>query len=190
MESWRVFLDLIKNVPELHKHTDLIQINLRLLRCPKKELVVQELRALEKPLHALIDEAARMRLAALHVEVQQIQSEIDPDDWKRLCVVVMGPPMPREGELSMQYFEKILKTTASPKKCPYARALTSTAHLYGKQRLIYAESIYEEDKALDLVTTHICDEEVGRALLNDESAMRADVLKDAAKNCLKEMFPD
>ncbi len=141
-------------------------------------------------MHALINEAARIRLAALHVEVQQIQSKIDSDDWKRLCVVVMGPPMPREGELSMQYFEKILKTTASTKQCPYARALTSTTHLYGKQRLIYAESIYEEDKALDLVATHICDEELGQVLLNDESAMRADILKDAAKSCLKEMLPD
>jgi hypothetical protein len=160
------------------------------MRCQKKETFAQELKAFEKPLHALIDEAAHIRITALHKEVQHIQRTIDPEDWKSLCVVVMGPPMPREGELSMQYFEKILKITASAKKCPYARALTSTAHLYGKQRLIYAESICEEDKALDLITTHICDEEVGRALLNDESAMRADVLKDAAKNCLKKMFPD
>ena len=174
----------------MHKHTDLLQTNLKLLRCSQKELFVQEIRALEKPLHALINEAARIRLAALHVEVQQIQSTIDLEDWKKVCVVVMGPPMPREGELSMQYFEKILKTTVSTKKCPYTRALTSSSHLYGKQRLIYAESIYEEDKALDLVTTHICDEEVGRVLLNDESAMRADVLQDAAKKCLKEMFSD
>jgi hypothetical protein len=163
--------------------------NIKLLRCSKNELYVQELRTIEKPLHDLINEAARIRLAALHVEVQQIQSTIDLEDWKKVCVVIMGPPMPREGELSMQYFEKILKTKASEKKCPFARALTSTAHLYNEQRLIYAESIYEEDKALDLITTHICDAEVGRALLNDESAMRADVLKDAAKSCLKEMFP-
>lgn len=141
-------------------------------------------------MHDLIDEAAQIRLAALHEEVQKIQSTINLEEWNKLCVVVMGPPMPREGELSMQYFEKILKITAGAKKCPYARALTSTAHLYGTQRLIYAESIYEEEKALDLITTHICDEEVGRALLNDESAMRADVLKDSAKKCLKEMFPD
>lgn len=174
----------------MHKHNALLQKSLKLLRCPQNELFTQELRTLEKPLYALIDEAARIRLTALHLEVQKIQTSIDQEGWKRLCVVVMGPPMPREGELSMQYFEKILKTTANAKKCPYARALTSTTHLYGKQRLIYAESIYEEDKALDLVTTHICDEEIGLALLNDESAMRADVLKDAAKNCLKEMFPD
>lgn len=174
----------------MRKHTDLLQTSLKVLRCSQKEIFVQEIRALEKPLHALIDEAAHIRLAALHEEVQQIQSTIDLEDWKKVCVVVMGPPMPREGELSMQYFEKILKTTVSAKKCPYTRALTGTSHLYGKQRLIYAESIYEEDKALDLVTTHICDEEIGRVLLNDESVMRADVLKDAAKSCLKEMLPD
>lgn len=174
----------------LHKHNDLLQKNLKLLKCEQKELFARELRVLEKPLHALINEAARIRLAALHKEVQKIQSTLHLEEWNKLCVIVMGPPMPREGELSMQYFEKILKTTVGAKKCPYARALTSTAHLYGTQRLIYAESIYEEDKALDLITTHICDEEVGRALLNDESAMRADVLKEAAKRRLKEMFPD
>ncbi|MEN9344037.1 MAG: hypothetical protein RLZZ453_824 [Chlamydiota bacterium] len=189
MQNWRVFLDLIKKSPTLHKYTDLLETNLRLLRCQKKELLVQELHTLEKPFHVLIEKAARIRLAALHAEVMQIRSAIDLEDWKRVCVVVMGPPMPREGELSMQYFGKILATTAFPTKCPYARALTSTVHLNGKQRLIYAESIYEEDKALDLITTHICDEEIGRVLLNDESSMRADILKQAAKGCLETMFP-
>ncbi len=102
----------------------------------------------------------------------------------------MGPPMPREGELSMQYYAKVLNPAPKTSKCPFTRALTTTAHLLGKQRLIYAESIYEEDKAIDLITTHICDEEVGKDLLNDQNAMRADLLKNAAKKYLDQLKTD
>jgi hypothetical protein len=188
-QPWRVFLNLATKTPSLHQHIQLLRKYPNLLKCPSNALFLQELKKLDGELHVLIDETARLRIAALNREVPKIQNSVDPMDWKRVCVAVMGPPMPREGELSMQYFEKILNTTTSKKKCPYQRALTSTAHLYGGQRLIYAESIYEEDKALDLITTHICDEEIGKNLLNDASAMRADLLKNAAQKHLAEMFP-
>jgi hypothetical protein len=188
-QNWRVFLELVRKTPALHQYLDLVQKYPELLRCKPKELFAQELKSLKKPLDALIAEAARIRISALHREVQEIQKGIHPEDWKKLCVAVMGPPMPREGELSMQYFEKILAIPEGKKQCPYERALTSTAHLYGGHRLIYAESIYKDDEALDLITTHICDTEVGRDVLDDPSALRADVLKNAAQKCLRESFP-
>lgn len=171
-------------MPGLCQYKGLLQKYASLLQYKSKEDLAQELKALEKPLYALVDEAARIRLSALHQEMQMIREEIDPNGWKRVCIAVMGPPMPREGELSMQYFEKILNIAASVKKCPYAKTPEGAAHQSGKQKLIYAESIYEEDKALDLISIHLCDEEVGKALLNDENAMRADILKSAAQKYL------
>lgn len=180
MGNWRVFLDSINDSPDLCSHADFLKKNIRLLKGQEEDTYVQEPRTLGKSLDALIQEAAEIRLDALHREVEKIQANIDPEGWKSLCVVVMGPHMPREGELSVQYFETLLKTKACAKKCPYATAL---ANVDRAQKVIYAESIHDEEKALDLITTYLCDGAVGRSFLNND--MRGDVLQHATRKWLK-----
>src|SRR5262249_47991068 len=52
-----------------------------------------------------VDEAARVELDALHSHVTEWRNQMTPDEWKALHVVVMGAHMPRDSEITMQYFE-------------------------------------------------------------------------------------
>jgi hypothetical protein len=169
----------------LKKHRPLLEQYQILLQQERPSLS-----SLKPELEALIDAAAKCRLEALHKQVQEVRGGIDPAHWERLSVIVMGPPMPREGELGMQYFHTAL-TSSQPSlmdKCPHLnRSLTSTQHIFQGKRLIYAESITDEDKALDLLTTYICDEQMGADILDDRGAMRADFLKKSAHKHLQTM---
>ncbi len=133
----------------------------------------------------LIDDAAKHRIDALDRQVQKIKKELPEEARKKIAVVVMGPPLPREGELSMQYFNKVLGDGTSMEKCPHLNGtLTNTSHVFHEHRLIYAESIYDENEALNTLTSYICDEKLGGALLGDPTVMRADFLKAAAQKHL------
>src|SRR5262245_297187 len=53
---------------------------------------------------ANVDEAARVELDALHSHVSEWRHQMTPDEWKALHVVVMGAHMPRDSEITVQYF--------------------------------------------------------------------------------------
>src|SRR5206468_10850987 len=55
-----------------------------------------------------VDEAARVELGALHSHVSEWRHQMTPDEWKALHVVGMGAHMPRDEEITMQYFERLL----------------------------------------------------------------------------------
>jgi hypothetical protein len=145
-----------------------------------------ELTGLKNELESLIFDAARCRLTALHQQVQKIKREMDPDLWKNMAVVVMGPAMPRKGELSMQYMHAALQSSTQ-RECPYRKASTNESSVLDGQRLIYAESIQEESQALDLLTTHICDESLGESLLEDKEAMHGDFLRTATQQHMRQL---
>lgn len=181
-------LELIKEdktTPILEKYVPLLKEYLSLLE-EKKET---SLLCLEGPLKALLKDAAILRTDALHQQIKMVQAELSPNQWKNLAIIVMGPRMPREGELGMQYAKKmILETPDSSlaKLCPHLNgALTKTSHAFQGKRLIYVESIEDVDKALDELTTEICDEVLGEALLGDKNVMRADFLKDSVRDYLQ-----
>jgi len=141
---------------------------------------------LKSGLENLISDAAKCRLLALHQHVQKIKRAMDPSLWKNLSVVVMGPAMPRKGELSMQYMHAALQPS-SKQECPYHRVSANERTVLEGQRLIYAESIQEESQALDLLTTHICDESLGEGLLGDKDVMQGDFLRTATHQHLSRM---
>jgi hypothetical protein len=173
-------LKTLKMSPELKSYLPLMELYEQQLVDPEPNLKI-----LAPALKNLIDEAARSRLDSLHHHVQEIKKQVSADQWSRLSVLVMGPPMPREGELSMQYFHA---TLSAEEKCPYLKkALTDTEHVFEQKRLIYAESIDQEEKALDLLTTHISDERLGLDLLGDEKVMRGDLLREAAHKHLRSL---
>ncbi len=144
---------------------------------------------LKDALLELVDKAAAVRLDALDAHVKELKKQIPLKQRKNIAVIVMGPALPREGELSMQYFKKALEEENSLKEqCPHLNgSLTNTSHVFAEQRLIYAESISEEEKAIELLTSYICDENLGQDLLNDKKIMRADFLMKAAKEQLNHL---
>jgi hypothetical protein len=112
-------------------------------------------------------DAAELQLEALHREVSRWRQALEPAEWNRLRVVLMGSHMAREGEVSWQYFSRLL---GQPRE---------------GDRIVYAESRWELGEALDLLATHGVDQGLGRAFFGDPARMHRDVLADAAKAWLE-----
>jgi len=110
-----------------------------------------------------VDEAARAELDALHSHVSEWRHQLTRDEWKALHVVVMGAHMPRDEEITMQYFERLLDEPVEG------------------HRIIFAEGLWEEPRALDLLGTHLVDGSAGAAFFGEFMRMHRDLLSDAAK---------
>jgi hypothetical protein len=81
-------------------------------------------------------------------------------------VVILGSALPRRQNLTVQYFARLL---GEPGEGP---------------RIIYAESIRDEAKALDLMATRAVDTTIGDDFFNDPTRMHRDLLSDAARDYL------
>jgi hypothetical protein len=140
-------------------------------RCHEPE----RLEALLKDVRPLVDEntaeAARLQLDALHKQVRAWRGEFTDREWDGLLVVVMGSQLPRKDNLAVQYFARLLGEPGEGK------------------RIVYAEAVFDEAKALDLVATRAVDTRVGEAFFADPLRMHRDLLGDAARDYLAELFP-
>jgi hypothetical protein len=110
-----------------------------------------------------VDEAARVELDALHSHVSEWRHQMTPDEWKALHVVVMVAHMPRDEELTVQYFQRLLDEPIEG------------------HRIICAEGLWEEPRALDLLGTHLVDGSAGVAFFGEFMRMHRDLLADAAR---------
>ena len=118
---------------------------------------------------ANVAEAARAQVDGLHAAVTAWRREMSAEEWQRLRVVVVGVHMAREGELATQYFLRLLGEPAEGR------------------RVVYAEGLWDEARALDLLGTHIVDGNVGAAFFGSDLRMHRDVLGDAARGYLDEI---
>jgi hypothetical protein len=116
-------------------------------------------------------EAARAQLDAIHAQVSAWRRDLSPQEWDRLHVVIVGPHMPREDLVVMQYFLRLLH---EPRE---------------GRRVVYAEALWEEPQALDLLGTHLLDGSVGEAFFGDYMRMHRDLLGDAAGAYLPRLLP-
>ena len=73
--------------------------------------------------------------------------------------------MAREGEIALQYFEKLLGEREG-------------------LRLVFAEGLWDEASELQLLATHLLDASVGEGLFGDARRMHRDLLSDAAAQVL------
>ncbi len=78
--------------------------------------------------------------------------------------------MPRRNNLAVQYFARLLGEKGEGK------------------RIIYAEALFDESKALKLLGTHRIDTRLGEDIFDEPLYMHRDLLSDAAKNYLDELF--
>lgn len=136
------------------------------------------------------EEAAYLQLDALNHQVQKWKKRFVSKDWNRIAVVVVGPQMPRIGEVTMQYFSRL--TGKRLEKLPAGAAWLENAQPIenepnkAQRRLVYAEGLKTEAEALNLLATHIIDEEIGRVFFGDEVRMQCDLLSEAASKRLME----
>ncbi|HUJ27483.1 MAG TPA: hypothetical protein VLW85_15770 [Myxococcales bacterium] len=81
-------------------------------------------------------------------------------------VVVMGAHMARTNEISLQYFEQRLHEREEG------------------GRVIYAEGVWDEEKALELLATHLLDGAAAQAFFGDAARLHQDMLAEGAKKYL------
>lgn len=117
------------------------------------------------------DAAARLQIDAIHAQVQTWRARLSQEDWSRLRAIVVGSQLPRRGALGVQYFARLLGEPGEGR------------------RIIYAEALFDEERALRLAGTHLLDREIGIAFFNDDERMHRDLLADAAERYLKGLFP-
>src|SRR4029077_1866303 len=120
-------------------------------------------REMGKQITPLVDEIARLQIDTLDAAVQALRKELSDEEWQRLKVVVMGSAMPRQQQIVVQYFAKLL---GEPGEGP---------------RIIYAGGLWTEGPALDLLGKHLLDGAIGRDFFGDDRRMMRDLLADAAK---------
>lgn len=111
--------------------------------------------------------AARVQLDALDRQVQSWRSELCPEAWSRLRVIVEGSHTVRQGNLAVQYFDRLLAAKES------------------EHRIVFTEGIYEEPRALQVLGTVIVDTRIGESFFGDPQRMHRDLLADAAAEYLK-----
>jgi hypothetical protein len=161
----------------LLRQEEIIRTALRFLdfALDKKQVTADELckftRDLGRKLLANAADAAHAQLDGLDKQVRAWRATLTADEWKKLHVVIMGSALPRQGNLATQYF----------------------AHVLGEKgegrRIVYAESIFEESRALNLLGTHLLDTHIGSSFFDDAERMHRDLLSDAAREYLKQISP-
>jgi hypothetical protein len=118
-----------------------------------------------------VTEATRAQLDAVHTQVSAWRHDLSPQEWDRLHVLIVGPHMPRENLVVMQYFLRLLHEPEEGR------------------RVVYAESLWQEPQALDLLGTHLLDGSVGEAFFGDYMRMHRDLLGAAASLYLPRLLP-
>jgi hypothetical protein len=115
-------------------------------------------------------EAARMQIDGLHAAFEKLKGGMSEAELARLYVLVLGAKTPRAGNLQYEYFVNALGRDAADK------------------RVIYMESIFDRQRALDVLGTLVIDRKVGRDFYGDEGRMERDLLSDGATARLLEVF--
>ncbi len=118
-----------------------------------------------------VSDATRAQLDATHAQVSAWRRDLSPQEWSKLHVVIVGPHMPREELVVTQYFLRLLHEAKEGR------------------RVVYAESLWEEPKALDLLGTHLLDGSVGDAFFGDYMRMHRDLLGESARQYLPRLLP-
>jgi len=124
-----------------------------------------------------VDESARLELTSLHKQTQLWLKEIDKASLQQLLVVIGSSHQARYRELSVQYFDKVLKEQ-------------SDGSAFTENRLVFAESVFNENGCLSVLARHIIDQEIGLEFFGDRYRMQRDLLSDAAKKYINELFPE
>lgn len=120
---------------------------------------------------ASTDDATCLQLRALDRATTTLLEKLTPSERIETHVVVAGAHQARARSLGMQYFAKVLGEKDA--------AL----------RLAYAESVENEDEAVQLVGTRRVDRVIGHAFFGDGERLERDVLGDSAKSRLQQFTP-
>lgn len=133
------------------------------------EEVLAFARAMSPRVIAQATDAARAQLDTTHQQMKKWRTQLSAEEWKALHVVIIGSAMPRKGNIGVQYFARLLGEKGEG------------------LRILYAESLWEEAKALNLLGVSLVDSQMSVAFFNDDHRMHIDLLAPLAEELLKKM---
>jgi hypothetical protein len=140
-------------------------------RCTEKERTAFA-RKMGPLVLANVAEAARVQIDGYHAQVSTWRRKLSAEEWGKLRVVIMGSQMPRKDNLAVQTFARLLGETGEGR------------------RIIYAEALSDEKRALNLLGTHLLDREIAAAFFDDPVRMNRDLLGDATLEYLRTLKID
>jgi putative intracellular protease/amidase len=126
----------------------------------------------------MLDNIKRTQHAALdglHATVTAWLAKMTEEVRAKLYVVVCGAHQARSQDIVMEYFQRLLGEKVG-------------AGATGENRLIYVESGFGEDVALDLVARHIIDQDAGEAFFGDRMRMQRDLLSEGAADYVESLL--
>ncbi|MBL8792757.1 MAG: hypothetical protein JNM56_02505 [Planctomycetia bacterium] len=114
-------------------------------------------------------DAAKSELDGLHKQMTAWKAELTPEEWKSLKVVIQGSALPRKGNLAVQYFARLLGEPGEG------------------FRIVYTESVYDEERSLRSLATSELDRGVAIAFFDEPTRMHRDLLADVATEYIQKM---
>ena len=159
---------------------DLIDTTLRNGAVTQAELHTYT-RGLREDILANAREAAEDQLATMDRQFKAWQALMTPEERRQLRVAVSSVHMARVGNLAMQYFSAALEE-------PFEGRFEEETITDGDSRVIFAESVFDEQEILKAVGTHAVDAQVGDSFFEDPQRMHRDLLADATEQIIRARF--
>jgi hypothetical protein len=146
-----------------------------LLDKPARDKVLRQLRPL---VMEDVAAAARLQLDDLNRVVKRLCSDLHLKERQDLHVVVTGTHQARDRYLQMVYFRKAMGEESAV-----------------EERLVFCELLFAREdpadpvgsKALQLLGTHLLDEEASRSIFGDRARLESDILANEAERYVREM---
>ncbi len=113
--------------------------------------------------------AASTQLDEMHKQVMTWKAGMTAAEWRQLRVLIPGSSAPRKDNLRTQYFVRLLGEKAED------------------ERIMYAEALFDESRALNLLGSYQLDTVIGSDFFKDPGSMHRDLLADGAAAHLKQM---
>lgn len=115
--------------------------------------------------------AARAQLRATHKQVMEWKKDMTAEEWAALTVIVPGVQTARGENAAVQYFARLFGETTGEGR-----------------RVVYAESLWDEEKALNLLGTLRLDGKLSEAVFGDRFRMYRDFVADGARAAIDEIL--
>ena len=119
-------------------------------------------RAVAPLLLANAADAAKIQIEALDNAVLELRKNLKPGEFEKSIAVITGPKTPREGNLQFQYFVSAFGSGSI------------------NTRVIYMESVFDRDTALNILRTVLNDRQASLAFFGETYRLERDLMADGA----------
>ncbi|MCE9565059.1 MAG: hypothetical protein K8U57_23760 [Planctomycetes bacterium] len=115
--------------------------------------------------------AAKAQLVSMHKQVMEWKKDMTAEEWALLTVVIPGVQTARPENAAVQYFARLFGEAVGESR-----------------RVVYAESLWDEEKAINLLGTIRLDGKLSVAVFGDPFRMYRDLLADVARTAIDDIF--